>query len=72
MATQPQTTVVMIEVATGRYVRVHGCDLSGGAMISLTAIPQPSSQPRHLGGSAVTLATMAAACEPARLPRTQR
>lgn len=35
---------------------------------ALTAFPQP----RHLCCSAVTLTTMAAACEPARLPRTQR
>ncbi len=36
------------------------------------SLPSTFSQPRHLCCSAVTLATMAAACEPARLPRTQR
>lgn len=35
---------------------------------ALTVFPQPC----HLCCSAVTLTTMAAACEPARLPRTQR
>lgn len=53
-----KTTAVMVVFVLSE---VLGCD-------ALTVFPQPC----HLCCSAVTLTTMAAACEPARLPRTQR
>lgn len=56
------------EVAVGSCMCV---DWSAGPRCP-DSLPSTFSQPRHLCDSAVTRTTMAAACEPARLPRTQR
>lgn len=65
-----QTAVVM----AAEEVTVGSCmcgDWSAGPWCP-DSLPSTFSQPSHLCCSAVTLATMTTACEPARLPRTQR
>lgn len=68
IATQTTAVMVVQEVTVGSCMCV---DWSAGPWWP-DSLPSTFSQPCHLCCSAVTHTTMAAACEPARLPRTQR